>query len=50
MSEQCGALEHVAAIARLGPIGRGPYYTGRARGTAPFSPAWRVYDTGRFAS
>jgi hypothetical protein len=46
----CGAEAHADAIAALGPIGRGPYYTGSRGTAAPFSPEWRVYDTGRFAA
>lgn len=46
IAEACGAGGHADAIASLGPIGRGPFYTGRQRRGAPFSSRWRVYDTG----
>jgi hypothetical protein len=45
----CGAAAHAAAIASLGAIGSGPYYTVRRSSEAAFSAAWRVCDTGRFA-
>ncbi len=61
IAEACGAETHAAAIAALGDVGSGPYYTGprpgrggRAQGAAragdPFAPRWRVYDTGRVAA
>jgi len=64
IAEACGAEAHAAAIAALGDVGAGPYYTGprpgpggRAHGTngaartgEAFAPRWRVYDTGRVAA
>lgn len=47
LAEACGATEHAAAIAALGPLGNGPFYTGPRRVNATFSSRWRVYDSGR---
>ena len=47
LAEICGAEAHAVAIASLGPIGRGPFYTGPRREGGLFSARWRVYDTGR---
>ncbi len=61
IAEACGAEAHAAAIAALGDVGAGPYYTGPrpgaegqasgvARAEEAFAPRWRVYDTGRVAA
>lgn len=47
LADLCGADAHAAAVATLGPIGKGPFYTGPRRAGGPFSARWRVYDTGR---
>jgi hypothetical protein len=49
-AEVCGADAHADAIAALGPVGRGPYFTGPHTSDAAFSPRWRVYDSGRVAA
>lgn len=49
MAEVCGAQEHADAIAPLVPPRSGPFYTGPARLDGPFSPRWRVYDSGNVA-
>lgn len=47
IAEVCGAAAHAAAIAALGSLGAGPFYTGPRTLAAPFDARWRVYDTGR---
>jgi predicted transcriptional regulator of viral defense system len=49
LAEVCGADAHAEAIADLGPIGPGPYFTGPRTSGATFSSRWRIYDTGRVA-
>jgi AbiEi antitoxin C-terminal domain len=49
MAEAVGAQAHADAIEQLGPLGAGPYYTGRQKSIGPYSARWRVYDSGRFA-
>ncbi|GEM_PF-3426221 len=46
LTEVCDAKEHAAAIAALGPIGAGPFFTGPRSTDAPFAARWRVYDSG----
>jgi hypothetical protein len=46
----CGAGAHAEAIAALGTIGSGPYFTGPHTAKAAFSARWRVYDSGRVAA
>jgi hypothetical protein len=50
LAEICGATEHAAAIAALGPLGDGPFYTGPRRADGTFSPRWRVYDTNQIGA
>ena len=50
LAETCGATEHTTAIAALGPLGDGPFYTGPRRVDGTFSPRWRVYDSGRIGA
>lgn len=47
LAELCGAADHAEAIARLGPIGRGPYFMRGRNNDSTFSSRWRVYDTAR---
>jgi hypothetical protein len=49
MAELYGTREHAAAIAALGPVGTGPFFTGPRSTDAPFAARWRVYDSGRVA-
>lgn len=50
LADTCGAAEHAAAIAALGPLGDGPFYTGPRRADGSFSPRWRVYDTNQIGA
>lgn len=50
LADLCGTEAHTAAIAMLGPIGPGPYYTGPRGSYGAFSVRWQVYDTGRIAT
>jgi len=50
IAEACGMEAHAVAIAALGDVGAGPYYTGARASGGPFAPRWRVYDTGRVAA
>ena len=50
LAELCGTDAHTAAIAALGPIATGPYYTGPREPGGAFSTRWRVYDTGRIGA
>lgn len=47
LADVCGAEAHAAAIASLGPIEQGPFYTGSPRTKGSYSSRWRVYDTGK---
>ncbi len=47
IADACGAAAHAAAIAALGNVGPGPFYTGPRRSDGFFAARWRVYDTGR---
>lgn len=49
LAEVCGAAEHAAAIAALGPVSPGPFFTGPRSTDAPFAARWRIYDSGRVA-
>ena len=49
LAELVASPEHAEAIAALGHIGRGPFYTGPAGRRGVFSPRWRVYDSGHIA-
>jgi hypothetical protein len=49
IAEVCGAVAHADAIAALGPLGNGPYYTGPRQTQARYSPRWHLFDTGKIA-
>jgi hypothetical protein len=49
IADVCGEAAHAEAIASLGPLGNGPYYTGPRHTQASYSPRWRVFDTGKIA-
>jgi hypothetical protein len=49
IAEVCGAAAHADAVAALGPLGNGPYYTGPRHTQASYAPRWRLFDTGKIA-
>jgi hypothetical protein len=49
IAETCGSGAHADAIAQLGPLGSGPYYTGPRRTGARYAARWHLFDTGWIA-